>query len=83
MDKLEGLEMSADTTARWVPARCMIRAGQLARLGEHFGDPDTSENSKHLKEMDYYVRENIAAFLIPKQAFHLDKDQLLELYCDE
>jgi len=43
---------------------------------------DNRENMKALKELDYTCRETIASYLIPKEAFTLDKDELLEMYCE-
>jgi len=43
---------------------------------------DNRANSKALEGLDYSCRETIASFLIPKQAFFLNKDEIVDLYCE-
>jgi len=43
---------------------------------------DNRDNMHALKELNYQCRETIASYLIPEEAFGLDKDQLLEHYCE-
>jgi len=42
---------------------------------------DNRKNSPMLKHMNYECREAIASFLIPKPAFALDKDEIVDLFC--
>merc|ERR1711964_234026 len=43
---------------------------------------DNRANSKALEGSDYNCRETIASFLIPTQAFLLNKDEIVDLYCE-
>jgi len=43
---------------------------------------DNRHNEKHVQPLDYKTRECIASFLIPEPAFNLNKDQIVDLYCE-
>lgn len=43
---------------------------------------DMRNDLKYAKTLDYKTRETILSFIIPEQAFQMNKDDIVDAFCD-